>query len=125
MSVAILSLSNGAMNDRRRVTPDLMEVTNRYARVPGSERSFVRTLQTGVGVLGSKHMACVAANAARLDRPTLLPGGKQDPVFPVRNAPRAAALLPQAHLRLIDRSGHYPHREQSDIFATAVCQFLA
>ena len=114
-----------AMHDRRYVTPELLDLTNLHARIPGSERSFVRTLQTGVGLLGSKHMADVAANAARLDRPTLLLWGKQDRVFPARNAPRAAALLPQARLTLIDRCGHYPHWEQPEFFAAAVLDFLA
>ena len=114
-----------AMHDHRHVTPALLDLTNRYAHISGSERSFVRTLQTGVGLLGSKHMQETARNAARLDRPTLLLWGKQDRVFPARNALRAAALLPQARLTLIDRCGHYPHWEQPDIFAAAVLDFLA
>jgi pimeloyl-ACP methyl ester carboxylesterase len=114
-----------AMHDRHHITAELLELTNAHARIAGSERSFVRTLQAGVGLLGSKHRADVAADAARLERPTLLLWGKQDRVFPARNAPRAAALLPQARLKLIDRCGHYPHWEQPDIFAAAVLDFLA
>lgn len=70
-------------------------------------------------------MADVAANAARLDRAPLLLWGKQGRVFPARNAPRSAALLPQARLTLIVRCGHYPHLEQPAIFASAVLDFLA
>lgn len=113
-----------AMHDPRQATSELRELTNRYARVPGSERSFVRTLQTGVGLLGSKDCAGVARLATRLDRPTLVVWGRQDRVFPPAYAARAASLLPQSSLCLIDRCGHYPHWEQPDVFAAAVEDFL-
>jgi pimeloyl-ACP methyl ester carboxylesterase len=113
-----------AMHDPAQVTPALLELTNRYARVPGSDRSFVRTLQTGVGLLGSKDRASVARIAARLDRPALVLWGRQDRVFPSAYAERAAAILPQSTLRLIDRCGHYPHWEQPEAFADAVERFL-
>ncbi|TPG46516.1 alpha/beta fold hydrolase [Sphingomonas glacialis] len=113
-----------AMCDPVQVTPDLLELTNRFARVPRSERSFVRTLQTGVGLFGSKDCASVARIAERLDRPTLVVWGRQDRVFPPLYAERAAALLPRSSLCLIDRCGHYPHWEQPEAFATAVEDFL-
>jgi pimeloyl-ACP methyl ester carboxylesterase len=113
-----------AMHDPAQVTPALLELTNLYARVPGSHRSFVRTLQTGVGILGSKDCASVARIAARLDRPALTVWGRQDRVFPPAYAQRAAAILPHSTLCLIDRCGHYPHWEQPDAFAAAVEGFL-
>lgn len=113
-----------AMHDPGHVTPALLELTNRYARVPGSDRSFVRTLRSGVGVFGSRDRKAVARNAARLDRPALVVWGRQDRVFPSAYANHAAALLPQSALCLIDRCGHYPQWEQPDAFADAVEQFL-
>lgn len=113
-----------AMHDPAQVTRALLELTNRYARVPGSHRSFVRTLQTGVGVFGSKDRDSVARIARRLDRPALVVWGRQDRVFPPAYAQRAMALLPNATLCLIDRCGHYPHWEQPDVFAAAVEGFL-
>jgi pimeloyl-ACP methyl ester carboxylesterase len=113
-----------AMHDPAQITPELLELTNRYARVPGSDRSFVRTLQTGVGLFGSKDCASVAWIAARLEQPALVVWGRQDRVFPPTYAERAAALLPQSELCLIDRCGHYPHWEQPDVFAAAVEDFL-
>lgn len=109
-----------AMHDSAQVTPKLLELTNRYASVPGSDRSFVRTLQSGVGLFGSKDRH----GAARLDRPALVMWGRQDRVFPPMYAHRALALLPQSTLCLIDRCGHYPHWERPDAFADAVEGFL-
>lgn len=114
-----------AMHDPRQVTPELIALTDHYAAVPGSARSLVRTLQSGVGLRGSRHLDQAARAAARLDRPSLLLWGRQDRVFPVRHAEAAARLLPHATLRLIDRCGHYPHWEQPEQFAHAVLGFVA
>lgn len=113
-----------AMHDPDQVTPELLELTNRYARVTGSHRSYVRTLQSGVGLCGGKDVAGVARIAARLDRPTLVVWGRQDRVFPPAYRERAAAILPQSALCLIDQCGHYPQWEQPDAFAAAVEGFL-
>jgi pimeloyl-ACP methyl ester carboxylesterase len=114
-----------AMYDRRNVTDELMAWTNQYAALPGSERSFVRTLQTGVGLRGVKDRDSFEQLAQRFDRPALVVWGKQDRVFPTRQSERAVALLPRSERVLIDDCGHYPHWEQPDAFATAVEQFLA
>lgn len=113
-----------AMCDPAQVTSELLDLTNRYASVPGSERSFVRTLQNGVGLFGSKDCASVARTAERLNRPALVVWGRQDRVFPPAYAARAAALLPRSALCLINHCGHYPHWEQPEAFTTAVEDFL-
>lgn len=114
-----------AIHDPAQITPGLVEITNRYADLPGSARSFVRTLQTGVRLSGSRDPREMAALAARVESPALVLWGRQDRVFPAAYAARAAALLPDARALLIDRCGHYPHWEQPDIFAAAVEDFLA
>jgi pimeloyl-ACP methyl ester carboxylesterase len=113
-----------AMHDRRHATPELIALTNRYAAVPGSHRSFVRTLQTGVGLFGVKERDSFAGLAGQFDRPALVVWGKEDRVFPTVQSKRAMELLPQAELRLIDECGHYPQWEQPDAFADAVEAFL-
>jgi pimeloyl-ACP methyl ester carboxylesterase len=113
-----------AIHNASQVTPELIALTNRYASLPGSERSFVRTLQTGVGLRGIRDHEQVQALARRFDRPALVVWGRQDRVFPVRQARRAMALLPRAEELLIDDCGHYPHWEQPDAFASRIERFL-
>lgn len=113
-----------AIHDRRNVTPELVQLTNRYARRPGSDLSFVRTLQTGVGLFGVREREGFEALARRLERPTLVVWGRQDRVFPTRQSDRAVTLLPLSERILIDQCGHYPHWEQPEAFATAVEHFL-
>lgn len=114
-----------AIHDPKNVTPELIALTNRYAALPGSERSFPRTLRTGVGLLGVKERDSFEALARRLDRPTLVLWGRQDRVFPMRQSDRAMALLPWAERVLIDACGHYPHWEQPEAFVSAIEAFLA
>jgi pimeloyl-ACP methyl ester carboxylesterase len=114
-----------AIHDRRQITRELVAITNEYARMPGSDRSFVRTLQSGVSLLGSTSAREMGSLAPLVKSPALILWGKQDRVFPARYAARAAALLPHSRVRLIDACGHYPHWEQPNIFIDAVEEFLA
>jgi len=113
-----------AMFDRRQATAELVALTNRYAVIPGSHRSFVRTLQSGVGLFGMKDCDRVARLGRQFNRPALVMWGRQDRVFPVKQSARAMELLPQAELSLIDACGHYPQWEQPEAFASAVEAFL-
>ncbi len=115
---------NLAIHDPRNVTPELVEWVNRYAREPGSDLSFVRTLQTGVGLFGVRDRAGFEALARRFQRPALVVWGRQDRVFPAHHSDRAVALLPMSERILLDQCGHYPHWEQPGAFAAAVERFL-
>jgi pimeloyl-ACP methyl ester carboxylesterase len=113
-----------AIHDRRKATPELIELTNRYARAPGSDLSFVRTLKTGVGLVGVRERDSFERLARLFERSTLVVWGRQDRVFPTGQSERAIKLLPLSKRILIDQCGHYPHWEQPEIFGTAVQSFL-
>jgi pimeloyl-ACP methyl ester carboxylesterase len=113
-----------ALHDPRNATRELIALANRYAAMPGSHVSFVRTLREGVGLFGCRNRGEVERLARAFDRPTLVLWGKQDRVFPTEQAQRAAALLPRSELRLIDDCGHYPQWEQPDAFSAAIERFL-
>ena len=114
-----------AMHDRRNATHALIAITDRYAAIPGSGLSFVRTLREGVGLLGSRNRDEVERVARAFNRPALVMWGRQDRVFPPEQAARAADFLPQSELQMIDECGHYPQWEQPEAFAAAVERFLS
>lgn len=114
-----------AIHDRGNITQELQDTVNRYAAMPGSEMSLVRTLKQGVTLLGGRDRASLEAAAQAFPVPALVIWGKQDRVFPVEHAERAIALLPQSELLLVDGCGHYPHWEHPDVFAAAVERFCA
>jgi len=63
--------------------------------------------------------------AAALRQPVLLLWGEFDPVVPVADGRRLAALLPNARFEMIARSWHRPHVERPAETAAAIRGFLA
>ena len=63
------------------------------------------------------HLAAVAC-------PTLLVHGREDPI-PLASSEAAAAAIPGARLRVLDRCGHVPYVEQPEALFAAVLPFLA
>jgi pimeloyl-ACP methyl ester carboxylesterase len=59
-----------------------------------------------------------------LSVPTLLVHGKQDPLVPVEWSVRAANLIPDAKLDLIDDCGHWTPRERPDRFNESLRDWL-
>ncbi|MFC8361418.1 alpha/beta fold hydrolase [Streptomyces griseorubiginosus] len=56
--------------------------------------------------------------------PTLVVGGEHDFAARPADARALAAALPDARLRIFERSGHFPMAEQPELFAEAVHGFL-
>lgn len=112
-----------AIHDPGNITPELSEIVDRYAALPGSDVSFVRTLRQGVTLMGSRGQKEAEQAARAFAAPALVVWGKQDRVFPVEYSRRAAGLLEQSELMLVDQCGHYPHWEQPEIFVQAVERF--
>ena len=57
--------------------------------------------------------------------PTLLIHGEHDKLVPVACAYRAAQLIPNAQLRVMNSCGHWPQRENPDEFNQVTLAFLA
>ena len=57
--------------------------------------------------------------------PTLVCGGRLDPQAPVSCSEELAQGLPDAHLIVFERSGHYPFIEERQRFAEILSSFLA
>lgn len=56
--------------------------------------------------------------------PALIIWGRNDGVFPVAHAERAARLVPHARLVLLDDCGHFPQFEAADGFGSALAAWL-
>jgi proline iminopeptidase len=66
----------------------------------------------------------VRAGLRRIDRPTLIVHGHQDPMGD-KNAEDIHALIAGSTLIYLDKCGHFPWVEQPDAFARAISDFLA
>jgi pimeloyl-ACP methyl ester carboxylesterase len=56
--------------------------------------------------------------------PVLVIWGRRDPYLPVRYAERQREFFPQAQVRVLDDSGHWPHADDPDQVAQIVVPFL-
>lgn len=112
-----------AMADQCNATSDLINMVDRYSKMPGGHRAFVRTLKAVIGPFGVKDRESFEEQAQRLNRPTFVVWGKQDRLFSHRQSDRAMQLLPNAKLLLLDQCGHYPQWEQADPFSSAIERF--
>jgi proline iminopeptidase len=57
--------------------------------------------------------------------PTLVCVGRSDPQAPVPCSEELAQSLPEAHLVIFERSGHYPFIEERQHFVEVLSSFLA
>jgi pimeloyl-ACP methyl ester carboxylesterase len=60
----------------------------------------------------------------RVDAPTLLIWGANDPLAPITNADKLNSVLKNSRKVLIDRAGHYPFLEHPEKFNQIVLEFL-
>lgn len=105
--------------------PDTDYVVRRFDGLSsGRARSaFLRTLRAGVDARGQV--------VTMLDRcylaaglPTMVIWGAQDRIIPVRHAHAAHRALAGSRLEIFINSGHFPHHDEPDRFATVVRSFL-
>lgn len=61
---------------------------------------------------------------ARVEAPTLIVHGRQDPI-PLESSEAAAQAMPDARLVVLEDAGHVPYVEQPDALFTAIDRFLA
>ncbi len=66
----------------------------------------------------------LTGSLGRIDVPTLVVHGREDPI-PLASSEAAADAMPQARLVVIDGSGHVPYVERPDALWAAVLPFLA
>jgi 4,5:9,10-diseco-3-hydroxy-5,9,17-trioxoandrosta-1(10),2-diene-4-oate hydrolase len=79
-------------------------------------------VRQGINVWGQKMV--FTPRLSQLTVPTLIIWGKQDRTIPVRHAYRAARLIPQAQLVVLDRCRHMPMIEYPAEFSGYVLEFL-
>jgi pimeloyl-ACP methyl ester carboxylesterase len=56
--------------------------------------------------------------------PTLLIWGKEDQTVPIALADSVRAAIPQAQFHAIDKAGHLPHMERTDVVNPLLLNFL-
>ncbi len=106
----------------RLVTRELVEEIHRQVKIPDVERAFMAWIRGEVGWRGLT--TNYLEELVGLRAPTLLLHGSRDLIVPASRSRRAATLIPDAHLEIIPRCGHWLPREAGERFQREVLEFL-
>jgi pimeloyl-ACP methyl ester carboxylesterase len=113
-----------ATHNSAAISDALIDESYRLAKLPGAQRSFLRTVR-GLGNLRGQRSDVrdpILARLRELSMPTLLLWGKQDRFVP--EATGTAGLIPGIRIELLDHCGHLVWLEQPERFNTLLEQFL-
>jgi pimeloyl-ACP methyl ester carboxylesterase len=90
---------------------------------PEAQRAFLSMLRSASSIAGQAVSALDRLGLAAF--PILIVWGRQDHVFPVQHAERAAAVVPEAELLIIEDCGHFPQLEATSTFTHELLSWLA
>jgi pimeloyl-ACP methyl ester carboxylesterase len=130
LSVALLCRSRGfttaslgnVAHDPDALSPAAIDCVHELACQPDAGKAFRRWRSHEVTRDG--YRTVYVDDLPELSVPTLLLHGREDEVFPVAWAERAAERIPDAELVVLDECAHWPPREYPDRFVTEVTAFL-
>ena len=106
--------------DAERLVDELYAVRRR----PGVSRRMLEVLRSGIDIRGVKESARLLPALCDVATPTLLVWGSHDPLFPIEDARRAAGVLRDAELVVVQECGHWPYLEAPETFNAALLGFL-
>lgn len=108
-----------------RPTPALGEVWRSYSSLSDSETrmAFLHTLRAVIDVGGQRVSARDRLYLAA-EVPTLIVWGDRDPFIPVSHAHDAHEAMPASRLEIFEGSGHFPHRNSPERFASLLMEFI-
>ncbi|MHB8573209.1 MAG: alpha/beta fold hydrolase [Candidatus Dormibacteria bacterium] len=123
------ALNSLRFHDRRRgrevVDRESVDYVQTLMDDPAYHRAYLATVRSVADFWRVKPGVVVLDRLHRIEVPTLIIWGANDPIFPVRHAREAAARLPHARLEVIDHCGHTPQVEQPELFNRTLLDFLS
>ena len=96
---------------------------DRY-RVQMQFRGFGRALLSTRRHMASVSLDSVYGKVGSLGTPTLLIWGTEDHTVPIANAASVRKAIPQAEYHPIEKAGHLPHMERTDVVNPLLIEFL-
>ena len=121
-SLAVPTMADGQAGDfvEPAKWPDWADRYRVQVGYRGFGRSLLRTRKATAGMSYDSIYATVGVAKT----PTLLVWGKEDQVVPIALADSVRAAIPQAQFHAIDKAGHLPHMERTDVVNPLLIEFL-
>jgi pimeloyl-ACP methyl ester carboxylesterase len=121
-TLAVPTMADGQLTDfvEPAKWPDWPTRYREQTQFRGFGRALLSTLREGDGMV----LDSVYARVGALGTPTLLIWGTQDSTVSIDHAPGVRKAIPQAQYHPIERAGHLPHMERTDIVNPLLVSFL-
>jgi|SRR5687768_214291 len=121
-SIAVPTMADGQRTDfvEPAKWPDWADRYRVQMQYKGFGRSLLSTLSEGTGVV----LDSVYARVGRSGIPTLLIWGTEDSTVAITHAEGVRKAIPQVQYHPIERAGHLPHMERTDVVNPLLIGFL-
>lgn len=107
--------------DPKKLTPDLVAEVRDALDAAGDGAAFTHFQRGEMGVLRLR--SSFVSDLAHVTQPTLFIHGRADALVPLRDVEAAARSMPNGRLEVMD-AGHWPMREEPDVFNRLAASFL-
>ncbi|HKZ50532.1 MAG TPA: alpha/beta fold hydrolase, partial [Dehalococcoidia bacterium] len=114
----------GIIYDSSLVEEEMVERMLALRRLPGARHAILSALRNGVTLTGVKPSSIFVGELCRVQSPTLIIWGEQDPIFPAEHARVAHRLVAGSSLHIFPQCGHWPQLERANEFNDLVLGFL-
>lgn len=112
------------VHNKECIPKSMVPAIARVRTLNGIRESMLVLLRYGVNILGQKKHALQVKELKQIKIPVLLLWGEEDSIFSVKQAYRAAKLLPDATLRVFPETGHLLPLERPREFEKEVIEFV-
>ena len=120
------AVMNSCVYNPQSVPSEWIEMSCQYFKVPNKKRMLKSIIKTNFNFWGQKKEVFepIIDRLQNIFAPTLIFWGKQDKVIPVKHANIAAEQIPNNHLHIFDRCGHWTQVEYPQEFNRLTLNFL-
>lgn len=105
------------------ITDEIVEEFYQMATLPGAAAATLNLGRSNFNIWGQFDRS-IAQRLPTIAAPTLIIWGRQDPMVPVIHAEKAAKIIPNARLEIIEECGHWSSIEHPQKFDRLVLDFL-
>lgn len=121
------TLMREVVYDKSVITGEIVRERLAFARMPGAQRAFLRTLRELTTLRGFRRdlVRDLHGWLGEINLPLMVVWGKQDKLTPAHHLRFVEQGTQVARKELYDRCGHLPQLEHRDRFNADLCAFLA
>jgi len=120
----VAMLCKQAVYDSNLITDEIVEEFYQMATLPEAAAATLNVGRSNFNIWGQFHQP-ITERLTAIAAPTLIIWGRQDPMVPVTHAQKAAKMIPNAQLAIIEECGHWSSIEHPQKFNQLVLEFLS